>query len=673
MATFSEIKIKFTADLTAGAQLRFNYTNSGGTFAAAMNSNLLWDWVSARTANYQVTVGTPTATAGERAAINFMAALIIDQPGGFIITRTLNEVKIRFQNSEIYGVAAFTALTSHASIQFTIQNETGVFAIESVTFSQASSNPCEMVKVSILTTTQADSVLTPISIVPNSANPIEFERPRNTQFLFSATNEDGDSISQYINTPILLNSANFNIGILNGPNGSTVTISNTNTAFLQLQYNLDTNVTYQNSNIFTGLAPGTYKLYVRDAFGCLFSQDFTVGAYQEIYNAFFYISKSNSLRFAKRIIFGDSSNYKNDENTLSFEEDVKLPYRFIQQFNSADVVTTQFKSNYTTNTVSVVKEDASEVFVPLTQISQNIGAKDKRQAFMAASGTNTVVYFISGTIYDYDTNEEIQDYALNGTLPIWGKVGNYLSVDGGYYLIEDIYFDEVLNADVLVIDAVAPSEPTIKIVSCIFNIENYEVYEFTIDMVDYINENIRVRINSDHDSWDELIHLSEYINIQVNQPDTVEIKYWNSDNTDVFYSSNIRHKIRPEVTNVGGINEQDQENYKTDSNIKLINADVYEGDEFIFEPVTKEIMRKLLIALSHETIFINDVGYVKNDNIDVEGPLGESNLYVVKAKMLKNGNVYNSQSLGISSDIYNGSNEEIVGLITTESGFLKYQ
>jgi len=141
----------------------------------------------------------------------------------------------------------------------------------------------------------------------------------------------------------------------------------------------------------------------------------------------------------------------------------------------------------------------------------------------------------------------------------------------------------------------------------------------------------------------------------------------------VFYSSNIRHKIRPEVTNVGGINEQDQENYKTDSNIKLINADVYEGDEFIFEPVTKEIMRKLLIALSHETIFINDVGYVKNDNIDVEGPLGESNLYVVKAKMLKNGNVYNSQSLGISSDIYNGSNEEIVGLITTESGFLKYQ
>jgi hypothetical protein len=77
-----------------------------------------------------------------------------------------------------------------------------------------------------------------------------------------------------------------------------------------------------------------------------------------------YISKSNSIRFSNRITWGDAANYKNDENTLGAEVDVKLAYSGCQNFKSANVITSQFKSNYINNIVTVLKQDGTEVNVP---------------------------------------------------------------------------------------------------------------------------------------------------------------------------------------------------------------------------------------------------------------------------------------------------------------------
>jgi hypothetical protein len=43
---------------------------------------------------------------------------------------------------------------------------------------------------------------------------------------------------------------------------------------------------------------------------------------------------------------------KNDENTLGAEVDVKLAYSGCQNFKSANVITSQFKSNYINNIVT---------------------------------------------------------------------------------------------------------------------------------------------------------------------------------------------------------------------------------------------------------------------------------------------------------------------------------
>jgi hypothetical protein len=47
---------------------------------------------------------------------------------------------------------------------------------------------------------------------------------------------------------------------------------------------------------------------------------------------------------------------------------------------------------------------------------------------------------------------------------------------------------------------------------------------------------------------------------------------------------------------------------------QFVAANVYEVEEFAFEPVTKEIWRKVKQTLSHETVTINGVGYVAGDS-----------------------------------------------------------
>lgn len=164
--------------------------------------------------------------------------------------------------------------------------------------------------------------------------------------------------------------------------------------------------------------------------------------------------------------------------------------------------------------------------------------------------------------------------------------------------------------------------------------------------------------------------MSEELWCKVKHENVLEIRYRNTTNTDVMYSTGIEHKIRIPYLKLSGKADENSETHKTDTDTILLNADLYEADDFQFEPVTKEIWRKIMIALSHEKVFLNGVGYVKNGSFNTEGPLDRSNLYVLTASMIKTGNVYNSQTSGGLD--FDGSEVEVPGLISTESGFVSY-
>ena len=670
MAT-SLIRFTFNRDLSENEIVSFKQNHP----LLPSEETISEKFVNTRTQLGETPIGTPTGMVGERTAINFAQYLKLDYyqyltGTTYGVTRFANQVAVILDTNWYFNVSGIT-LPDNVSVE--IINFAGApFNIVNQSFLQADTLPCQNIKFSIETSVLATKIISPYPVDPNIDNPIVLNLLRGQMsFELILEDENENLIQTFVGVPAILSPNNFQLSITNSPNGATVVVNNINIGGLSLQYSLD-NVTWQTSNTFSGQIPDDYTVYIKDNYGCSISIDFVVTEFG-ITESYFKISKANSIRFANRVDFGDSGNYKNDENTLSCEADVLNPFKETQLFQTADVVITQFKSNYSLNEVKVIKEDNSEVNVLVTKKSNYIGNKDLRDARKYDLGNGqTAIYFLTGNIYDFDTTLPTGEmHYLNGGLPIWAKSGNYVKLDSEWFLIEDILFDESKNAEIIVISSNYDGADVSIIAGTIYNVFDYEIYEFAIDMVDYIDETIKVRIVASDDNFTTVTNLSEDLNIQVKQENTKSINYWNNDNTDIFYATGIKHQIRIPWYKRSGIAEEDSEVHKTDTNSILLSAELYEVDEFKFEPVTKEIWRKLMIALAHKNVIIDGVGYVKNGEYETEGPLEDSNLYVLTAKMIKTGNVFSSQSDGTID--FNTSSSEIPGLISVGGdGYLRY-
>src|SRR5690606_15040023 len=102
-----------------------------------------------------------------------------------------------------------------------------------------------------------------------------------------------------------------------------------------------------------------------------------------------------------------------------------------------------------------------------------------------------------------------ENYVLNGALPVWAKIDSYVRVDNDWFQITNIDFDEALSADILIVESNYTGADVSVKASSIYNLFNYEVYEFSILMADYLNENFQVRINNNDPNFADLTHISE--------------------------------------------------------------------------------------------------------------------------------------------------------------------
>lgn len=554
------------------------------------------------------------------------------------------------------------------NVDFQITNfEREVLRIDSVSYS-SSDRGCNYVKVNITTNVLVTRVTSPVSINPNTENPFSFDYLRGVNVSVKCFSDDGQEVTKNIRTPDVLSSGNVKALVNNSPEGATITASVFPDTGLVLQYSLN-NTYWQTSNLFTGLGSGNYTLYVKDQFGCSASKTFLVDEFG-IIDPYFFISKSNSIRYAEKIEWGDCSNYKTDENSLSCEADVPLAYTEIQQWQTCDSIPTQFRSNYGDISAVAIKENGDKINLPIQKMTNNMRLKDRRDARKYNIGGGKMgIYFVNGNIYNYDTGMDTgQNYTLNGALPIWAVVGNYVKIVNTWFVIEEIVFDESRNAEAIIIDTPFTGTDTVIQISCLYNRFNYEVYEFNVAMFQFVDENIRVEFYNNHEVYRNLIHHSELLNVKTKQKGTVEIRYKNKTNTDIFYSTGIENKLRIPIKSINGKALDESETYKTDTTAILISAEVHELDEYTFEPVTKEMMRKLVQALSHTDILINGVSYVKNSSIEVEGALEETNLYIVTATMIKGENAFNSV-YGIDEDIID-TPIEVPRILKSGDGFM---
>lgn len=659
-----EIDLSFTDNVKIGDKFSINILENNNKL------NINGEFVKQRTGINQIERGENLIDT----ITNLNRSLTLDHGNISDIKTISNGVKIITKNGNWqYVDSTFTpGMPININPQVT---PISIFKITSIEFFEAANFKCNKVKVRITTNQNMSSYCINQTCNQVNSTSIEFEWFRGISFTVDIVNSLGTLIQRTVQTPNTIETLfnKISLNILNSLQGGSVTIIAPFVTDFNHQYSLD-NINWQDSNSFNGLLEGNYTAYIKDQYGCRKEIKFSINPYVNNIvklNDFQYISKANSIRFAKRDDF--STNHKTDENTLSCEMDVIKPYKAIQLFNTTDIITTQFKSNYENHNVLVLKEDGNNDSIPIIKKTDNIGLKEKRTAIKFNAGNGlTGIYFLTGNILDFDTNAVLSAYELNGFLPEWAKKGNTIQMENTWFKIIDIIFDELKNADIILINNYYVGNDTNTVVAAKYNRENYDVFEFTIPMASYQNRKVKVQIEVS--SEDEVIsYLSEEISVKDLHPNTLEIRYQNTKNTDIVYSTGIEHLLRIPYDANAGKDVNNSENHKTDDRTILLDAKIYESNSFKFEPLTKELWRKLKIALSHDLIFIDSIGYVKDEDFETEGPLGQTNLYILSATMIKTGQVYSNKESNDNIIIGDIQIPDIIGLIGLDGqGFIQH-
>lgn len=658
---FSKIEITFVSIPQVGDNLVI-----GDTLAV---KDIDEGFVVLRAGHFQTTIGDSI----NNSAFHYQDAVSLDYNSGglYTITQLANVVTIEATQDGTVFSEDLNNSSGRITVVITNETATGELTIDTVTFSEADSDPCNNVKVNVTTSELATIITSPVSVNPNTDNPFDFDWVREVSILIECETATLNA-SLGVSLPAILSVANMTLTLVNSPTGATLTVTHTSTFGLTLEYSLDNFATTQSENTFTGLAEGSYIVYVRDQLGCSIQKDFFVSIFSpdiSVREAFTFLGKEMSFRFKRNQVWDDCTIQRNEHNTLSCEEKVNFAYPYYQKFQTCDVITTQFLSNYETLEANIIQEDGTKIPLNIVKRSNFLDVKDSRDAtYYDAGDGKTGVYFTTGDTYDYDTGVVNGTYALNGKLPVWGAIGNYIFLDGiGWFQIEEIIFNDDVDADVLIFTYLYTGIPTVIKVSSNYNIKNYEVYEFVTDFVAYEGETLQVDILQTDNSFGTYNYLSEQMIIKQKWEDTVEMIWYNPTDTFIFYSTGIQNKARLDFDDFGAGDDSSLDLHKTPRTSILISADSYENSILSISEVSTGIKRQLTKAVLHKELFIDNIQYVSNAPPEPE-PMPFSNMYGMKFNLTKTGDVYNSEFDGTENGL---GSVEVVGLVKSSGSFLK--
>ena len=602
----------------------------------------------------------------------------------FTLTRVDNVITIEANNSWFF----FDNFSSTGGKVSAVITGAATFSnFEVLTNTVTASTPvCDNVNYKLTTNINIDKYILDDVEVDHNGTTLDISYPRGEQFSVIVIDDDGNKIYFPTETTVSLSDtvlvtsyliydrllteniiANVSISL----NGGTVQINVLNKEGLELQYSLD-GVTYQTSNIFTGQPVGDYTCWVKDQFNCIKTRDFSIieigtrPAYMEI-------SKANAVNFVKVENIDNVSIFKNDINSFNYNGLEKFKYCSDTLFNKTDLPRLQIKSNYPTMTARMRYEDGSESGLTLIQKSNNLSRHEKIDCvYYRHSSGKLGVYFNSGNVYD-QFGIVTGTYDLNGNLPLFAKIGNYVDVDGfGLLQVYSVLLDYDLNKKVILFDQEYGGVTTISTAESIYDLLNYDIYEIELNVNGYDSGLYDIVIEGTYTDASEVCWVSENIDIQDDHVDTLPIVYYNNDknNRDIFYKYGIKNFMRVDFSDLEGYFKEDNSLNVNDDNVRSITSMLNEGDEFLFENLDKKKMQTLSIALSCENVFISGIGYIKDGDLDIS-KIENTNVYSIKAKMLKSGESYTTDESGYSGTDELNETLYVPSILTDGINFIK--
>lgn len=540
--------------------------------------------------------------------------------------------------------------TTAGAVTTSINNEAPpvVFGIDSIAISEASVNPCDNVKLTIETSEEAEWILSPVTQSVNT-NPLVIDVPREENITVTMS-LDGVNKSQTISVPKLLASY-FDLDVINTPSGASVRV-NKNYLYaplFSLTYSLDDS-TYQSSNYFPNLSEGDYTVYIKDSIGCKVSIDFTVDEFVANvvdYDAICEVSNLNPIRYKVNESWS-STVLKTPNNTLSFEENVKMPNKaFVQPFVKTDAPITQIKTNYSTVEAKIIDNQGNETSLTVSKRTNNMNITDVRDAVVLGTTYNNQNYvavkFSGGKTYNPITLAENGDYNMGESVPDWINKDDYLNIQGvGWYKVLDVVYNT--NAYVVVVNLLFADFPltagTFK-VSTVYNAIDFERYEFVPNLAT-LEGYYKIQIDISDSDFGSKSFLSEWLDIKAEHPNTKLIQYYNSENNEINFNTGFVGAIRlPLADDLTWKTNTEQEIYVTDTNTVNLESKYRGFWDFRSKLLPTMMAEKIALILIQDRLFIDTVNYLTEGEIETK-PVGSQ--YQIIANLVKSDYVFNSNS-----------------------------
>lgn len=637
----SKITITFGADALDLGQVTFRYFKLSDPSVNTQIGETFFD--IGRQSNYMIPTATtdipPYTIIGEATAYNFAFYFALDYGSIVTVNQILNVVTIEMKSAD-WGID--NATNTIGGLTYVIESLIApTFELTSVVEVAKVGDVCNTIIAQITATENIHEYVlnrVTVPVTPNVYQEIELIRGiTNTIDIIDSLGYRIFAGSFFYDT---LTSEKINVGVTQSLTGATLNVTVNDTDSLTLQYSLD-GVVYQSSEIFTGQANGeNLTMYVKDEFGCIKTKSYKIDAFGTR-EAYLKISDSNSVGFKEQVDTNELTVFRNDNNSLSHQELPDVKYCSLNRFMTGDITTIQIKTNFTTIIPTLRKDDLSEVVLDISKMSNNLNRFMRMDAkYYLYDSLHTGIYFEDGNTYD-EFDSVLESYTLGGNLPDFAVKGNQITILGGLgtFNIKDIVYDRTLKKKAILIELVYPGTGVESIkVESIYDLLQFEVYEFDVNWSDHGEGIYDLMIENTHDDYGTVIHLSENIEIKDLHAGTFAIRYFNNDqsNRDIFYKYGIEHLIRVPVLHKRAVPNDVNEINITDDNTTLVTSDVKELNEFQFDSVSESRMRQIVLALSCENVYIQDIGYLKFDSVGYENE-DNTNGYLVTATMIKTG------------------------------------
>lgn len=481
-------------------------------------------------------------------------------------------------------------------------------------------------KVTVGTTTEVDV----ITSWNGTAQTVGVARSGTFTFkLYDSGDNLLDTISVY--SPRKLAEGDFEITVNNYDTASdviverVVVIAKTST----LEYSLDasdavTGGDYQSSNTFAGVPEGTYKLFIKDQYGCEISKNVSVTGFQDSSQTdvvrYFDIMEGQSFVFSPHVQH-TSLVKKNYFNTWSYNEYVRgSKHRAVHYVDELDGFKgIQFKSSYQYHYITMNKCDGTQVDIPPIMIAQNLGAVEKFDCMIFPySETQTGVYFNGGNEYVPDTTTVLGASDYDGTTPSWVKINQLVFLNGTGLRIKGTGYDTNRGSYFLV-DLVTASE-TSAYVQATYNKQLYNTFEFYVNMAD-IDDSCVIVVEKAFDT-DGLIEgnpwVSERIQKITDSDDIIYLQWSDTKNkSDIVFQSGLSCFARYKGE-ISPASDTESETYSGDENVYPISQTARIDFEIVIDGITFKQVNQLNIASSLGGFAANGISLVAKEAAKVD-------------------------------------------------------